>query len=417
MALVLVLAATLAAGATAYAGTADILPKGDAGLNHVQVAEECLHAFLEIIPQIQQEDGEFGFAETDSLDDVCLGVPYRLHRINSQALSDYQEGDTVSSVISKTQTWYFPVMLDDRIKALLMVDKVKGRWKAVGFGKANLSSELEGVRKNWPASKGYRPLLIIFQAREYLYTVPEKGAYNLTSLTFREDRMPLEDDMNLSAASAKSRLSNVTDVIDRLKSFSENNLKTEQAKPVTGKRARSARSSTDPMGSASLYLGSYPQKCDWWCWAACSQAVLAYYGESVSQQEIADFETNGACAGIESLGRIAYVLNNFYSSLYRFILDGVITPSDAWDEINADEQPFFIEWDLPGIVGNHTVVAYAYVHVDPNMCAFCPSPNEPMLAIMNPADGDRALHPYSWVLDGSIGDQPHIWLNTLVINQ
>ncbi len=268
--------------------------------------------------------------------------------------------------------------------------------------------------------EGYRPLLIIFQAREYLYTVPEKGAYNLTSLTFREDRMPLEDDMNLSAAPAKSRLSNVTDVIDRLKSFSENNLKTEQAKPVTGKRARSARSSTDPMGSASLYLGSYPQKCDWWCWAACSQAVLAYYGESVSQQEIADFEVGGNCEGlpaIDGMERIAGILYNFSDhSLNTFWAPWiVITPSYAWNEINSDEQPFFIQWTLPEF--HHVVLAYAYVHVDPNMCDFCPSPNEPMLAIMNPADGDRALHPYSWVLDGSIGDQPHIWLNTLVINQ
>ncbi|RLC13751.1 MAG: hypothetical protein DRI57_15670, partial [Deltaproteobacteria bacterium] len=80
----LVFAAALIISVTAYAEAED------AGLNHVQVAEEGLHAFLEIIPQIQQEDGEFGFAETDSLDDVCLGVPYRLHRINSQALSDYQ---------------------------------------------------------------------------------------------------------------------------------------------------------------------------------------------------------------------------------------------------------------------------------------------------------------------------------------
>ncbi len=50
----LILAATLVIGVTAYAETADVLPKDDAGLNHVQVAEE-------IIPQ--REDGEFGFAE------------------------------------------------------------------------------------------------------------------------------------------------------------------------------------------------------------------------------------------------------------------------------------------------------------------------------------------------------------------
>ncbi len=408
----LVLAATLAVGVTAYAEAED------AGLNHVQVAEEGLSAFLEIIPQIQQEDGEFGFAETDSLDEVRLGVPYKLHRINPSSLSDYEEGETVFSLISKTQMWYFPIVLDDQMKAVLIVDKVKGRWKAVGFGRANLSAKLGKVRRNWPASEGYNPLLISFQGREYLYTVPEKGAYNLTSLTFQEGTYSEKGNTDFSDRKKLSK------VVGRLNSLFKKKLETEQVRPVGSKRARSARASTDPMGMASLYLGSYVQQTNWWCWNACSQAIIEHYGYGAQlqvplltpQEVIADYagmaytDGNRLYPDFSANTKCVDTIVEHYTGLSATYHPSAISPSDAWQEISADQDPFIVRWLYPN--SGHEVIAYAYVYVDPNMCAFCLDPNEPMLAIMDPLTGDRTLCGYTWVVSGG----GHTWNQTLTID-
>ncbi len=415
--IILVFAATFVVGATVWAGAADSLSE-DAELT--RVAEQGMYAFLEIIPRIQQEDGEFGFAKTDSLDKVYIGIPYKLHKINSQALSDYQEGDTVSSLISETQMWYFPIMLADQMKAVLIVDKVKGKWKAVGFGCANLSAKLEKVRRNWPASEGYNPLLISFQEKEYLYTIPEKGAYHLTSLTFQEaEEGGTYSEKGGTDFSDRKKLSKM---VERLNSFSEKNL-TEQTKSVVSKRARSTRAYTGPMGMASLYLGSYVQEMSGWCWNACSQAMIEHYGIylqdpvlTTPQQIIAEYAKPGMGNEGNRLDpdysdkKCVHTIVEYYTGLSATYHSSNISPSDAWQEISVEQDPFIVRWLYS--TNGHEVVAYAYVYVDPNMCAFCPNPNEPMLAIMNPSTGDRTLYGYTWIVNGD----GHTWNQTLTID-
>ncbi len=59
-----------------------------------------------------------------------------------------------------------------------------GRYQAVSLGYAGLAKELGAFVRQWPAAKGYRPVLIaVFQARQYLVTIPEKDAFNLTCLS------------------------------------------------------------------------------------------------------------------------------------------------------------------------------------------------------------------------------------------
>lgn len=147
----------------------------------IQAAEEGLQPFLSRIPPGEREG--FGLKKTDNPEQAYLGSPFRLHTITPDALSEYQGGDTVDSLISETKMWYFPVMLEDECRTILIVDQMDGQWKAVSLGRTKLARELGKVRKVWSRDKGYNPRLIaVFQAREYFFTVPEKGAYNLTSL-------------------------------------------------------------------------------------------------------------------------------------------------------------------------------------------------------------------------------------------
>lgn len=148
----------------------------------IQAAEEGLLPFLRRIPQGEQE--RFGFTKTDNPDQAYLGNPFRLHTIPPAAISEYQPGDTADSLISETRMWYFPVMLKDEFRAILIVDQMNGQWKAVSLGRAKLARQLGKVSKVWSRKRGYAPRLIaVFQVGEYLFTVPEKGDYNLTSLS------------------------------------------------------------------------------------------------------------------------------------------------------------------------------------------------------------------------------------------
>ena len=191
-----------------------------------EAAEEGLQPFLNRIPRGELE--KFGFVKEDSPDQAYTGSPFRLHTITPAALSAYQPGDSADSIISETGMWYFPVMLKNEIRAILIVDQVKGRWKAVSLGKAKLAGELAKVRKQWSERKGYNPLLIaVFQAGEYLFTVPEKDAYNLTPLmsVHRTDKRRSGQPSENSEYSDVDKLS---DTVNRLKPAVEKNIRAYQ---------------------------------------------------------------------------------------------------------------------------------------------------------------------------------------------
>lgn len=155
----------------------------------VAAAESGLPAFLAKIPPDGLRD--YGFAPGDHLGQACLGAPYRLREITPAALSTFSLTDTVSSLTRATSIWYFPVMLGGEAKAILIVDLFDGAWRAVSFGQAPLAAELNEIRRQWPAAKGYDPRLIVsFQAASYFFNVPQAGDRNLTRITTRGAAAP-----------------------------------------------------------------------------------------------------------------------------------------------------------------------------------------------------------------------------------
>ena len=84
-------------------------------------------------------------------------------------------------------------MVNSNIRAILTVARLNGASKAVALGQASLARELEQVIQQWPRSKGYEPLLImVFQAKVYLFTVPQKDDFNLTPFIFERGGLGTE---------------------------------------------------------------------------------------------------------------------------------------------------------------------------------------------------------------------------------
>ena len=129
--------------------------------------------------------GRYGFVPGDNLDLARPGAPFQLYTITPAALAGYRKGDGVSSILTPTETWLVPVVLDRRIRAILTVEGSGGGWRAVALGKAPLAAELEKVLERWPKRAGYELRLVaVFPANAYFFTVPELGDRNLSPFVF-----------------------------------------------------------------------------------------------------------------------------------------------------------------------------------------------------------------------------------------
>ena len=140
-----------------------------------------LPAFLSHLPPGEEPD--YGFANADETRRAQLAQPFRLHTVTPTALRKWQPGDPPSTLLSATDMWVFPIAVDGVVRSILVVDHTPAGWEAVSLGQAPLAAALDGLRQDWPEKDGHRPLLAVsFQAREYLFTLPDHPEPNLTLL-------------------------------------------------------------------------------------------------------------------------------------------------------------------------------------------------------------------------------------------
>ncbi|MBI9092743.1 MAG: hypothetical protein JEZ12_26300 [Desulfobacterium sp.] len=183
-----------------------------------QAAQSGLDRFLNQIPENDLES--YGFSQNSLLDHASLGIPLELYKLLPSEVTDYAPGMSVDSLITKTGMWYFPVKINDKISCILIVDRIDNAWKAVSLGNAALAAQLSKVIRSLPKSdRADMKLICSFQAKEYLFTLPQKGQYNLTALGFQGLTNKTD-----SEKSAPLSLEEVSDTVNRLKPIIENNI-------------------------------------------------------------------------------------------------------------------------------------------------------------------------------------------------
>ena len=131
----------------------------------IAAAEAGLQPFLELITP--EDMNNFGLLPSANISEAVLGNPFQLYTITPAKLLDAGDDTPVSSLISPTGSWLFPIVLDGKSRAILTIE------------------EMEKLNSQWPKAKGYEPKLIaIYQAASYFFTIPEKDSKNFTPLTF-----------------------------------------------------------------------------------------------------------------------------------------------------------------------------------------------------------------------------------------
>ncbi len=139
-----------------------------------------------------------------------------------------------------------------------------------------------------------------------------------------------------------------------------------------------------------------------WCWAGCSEAILIYYGFNYTQDEIAEYGTEGVNTWNWLWGEsnnptrrgIDMILYHF-GQIETCGTDDVLTLEQINNEIDA-LRPFVIrfEWNNGG---GHFIVGKGYY--------------DDMIFAMDPWTGNSTYNDYDWFCQSS----QHTWTHTLAL--
>jgi hypothetical protein len=75
-----------------------------------------------------------GFMNQMEINAATLGTPFEMFTITPAALNSYQAGKRLSSLITTTNIWIFPVLVNGSPRSMLQVGIVNGRWEGGSFG-------------------------------------------------------------------------------------------------------------------------------------------------------------------------------------------------------------------------------------------------------------------------------------------
>jgi len=160
------------------------------------------------------------------------------------------------------------------------------------------------------------------------------------------------------------------------------------------------------------------QEKDQWCWAGTSQAVLAYYGDGVTQSNIAQYGTGGANApnylygsgtdtdGIFKCG-VDLILSNF-AGIVSVGTNNLLSVERVRNEIETNRRPVVIRWGWDS-GGGHILAMYGILVT-----------NRPTritnVWLMDPFSGPT-ISTYAWVCQGSTnGGSTHTWTHSLPLS-
>lgn len=147
----------------------------------LNAASNGLPAFLASVSLGNREP--YGFTNDTDLAQARLGAPFRVYIITPKNLASHPAESTLAPLLAETTLWYFPVLVGDDTRAILVVDQMADGWRAVAIGYAPLAQEVHKITKQWPASAGYHPRLVAaFSAKRLYFTVPEVDDHNLSPI-------------------------------------------------------------------------------------------------------------------------------------------------------------------------------------------------------------------------------------------
>lgn len=151
---------------------------GDAPPGEARYAAiNSLRSFLEAIPL---SDLHYFSLSRGDLPRASVGGGFRLNTIIPPVLEQIEEGADLASTLTQAPVFLFPVVVDDRMKALLTVEKRDGLWETVSIGGAGVAKQWDSITRRWDASSGFdHDFIRIYQAVADLVLVTPPGGFTV----------------------------------------------------------------------------------------------------------------------------------------------------------------------------------------------------------------------------------------------
>lgn len=103
-------------------------------------ANQSLATFRKLVNA--QNFKELGFESADEVANAALGQPIRTSMVKLDQLKAYKAGDDPNRLLSDLNKVYYPVTVQNNVRSAITVEEANGKWKATGFGPANLAKQI-----------------------------------------------------------------------------------------------------------------------------------------------------------------------------------------------------------------------------------------------------------------------------------
>lgn len=113
-------------------------------------ANQSLATFRKLVNA--QNFKELGFESADEVANAALGTPLRTSMVKLEQLKAFKSGDDVNRLLSELPQVYYPVTVQNQVRSTVTVEQANGKWRATGFGPANLAKQVERASKAGAAS-------------------------------------------------------------------------------------------------------------------------------------------------------------------------------------------------------------------------------------------------------------------------
>ena len=150
----------------------------------IKVANDKLSYYIEHLPLDMLK--EMGCKSAGELNKIMLGTPFQLFSISPDSLDKYKQSDSAENILTATTMWYVPVFNNEKPIAMIIVDKMDEKWKAVSFGHFKLSCQWNEIIKQFGGDQFEIKLISMFQAKTFLFSLSDKKNENLTPLIFQK---------------------------------------------------------------------------------------------------------------------------------------------------------------------------------------------------------------------------------------
>lgn len=119
---------------------------------------------------------ELGFETQVDVDNAELGEGFQIFTIHPDQLLDETNPHDLKDIVFPTGQWEFFVVAGDKVKSLLRVGFVNGKWTPVGIGSSIIAMKMSSLIEAWPKSSGYSYRFIrVYQANADIIELSRNG--------------------------------------------------------------------------------------------------------------------------------------------------------------------------------------------------------------------------------------------------